>query len=91
MHTNDGKKYVWRAGEPHYLGDVLPIPLNLEPAAIKPTARVITSGSRILVIGKSGPWGYRPVWDVLGEIHDYLRDNIMIPFKPFFVKIGANG
>ena len=85
VHANDGKVHVWRATEPIYAGDVHTIPLNLDPASIQPSARVETSGTDILIIREIGPWGQRPVWSVLTDLYEYVRDRVVIPLKPFFV------
>ncbi len=85
VHANDGKVHVWRATEPLYAGDVHTIRLNLDPASIQPSARVETSGTDILIIREIGPWGQRPVWSVLTDLYEYVRDRVVIPLKPFFV------
>ena len=85
VHANDGKVHVWRATEPLYAGDVHTIPLNLDPASVQPSARVEASGTDILIIREIGPWGQRPVWSVLADLCEYVRDRVVIPLKPFFV------
>jgi hypothetical protein len=85
VHANDGKVYVWKATEPLYAGDVHTIPLDLDPATIQPSARVETSGTEVLIIREIGPWGQRPVWSVLTDLYEYVRDRVVIPLKPFFV------
>lgn len=87
VHANDGKIYFWRATEPLYAGDIHTIPLGLDPAAIQPSARVEAIGTDVLIIGKIGPWGQRPVWSVLSDLYEYIRDCVMIPLKPFFLEI----
>ena len=87
VHTNDGRIYLWKATELLYAGDVHPIPLNLDPASIDPSARVEANGTDLLIIGQIGPWGERPVWSVLTDLYEYVRDRVMIPLKPFFVQI----
>jgi hypothetical protein len=74
-----------KAQEPLYAGDVRTIPVELDPSTIQPTARVETSGTGVLIIREVGPWEQRPVWSVLTELHDYVRDRVGIPLKPFFV------
>ena len=85
VHANDGKVHVWRATEPLYAGDVHTMPLNLDPASIQPSARVEARGTDILIIREIGPWGQRPVWSVLTDLYEYVRDRVVIPLKPFFV------
>ena len=61
VHANDGKVHVWRATEPLYAGDVHTIPLNLDPASIQPSARLIRwrkEKGRTLVVR---PWLLRLV------------------------------
>lgn len=85
VHANDGKVHVWRATEPLYAGDVHTIPLNLDPARIQPSAPVEARGTDILVIREICPWAQRPVWFVLTDLYEYVRDRVVIPLKPFFV------
>jgi hypothetical protein len=85
VYANDEKVYVVRATEPLYVGDVHTIPLDLDPASIQPSARVETSGTDILIIRQVGPWEQRPVWSVLTDLYEYVRDRVVIPLKPFFV------
>jgi hypothetical protein len=42
-------------------------------------------GTDILTIREIGPWGERPVWSVLTDLYEYVRDRVVIPLKPFFV------
>ncbi len=85
VHANDGKVDVRRATEPLYAGDVHTIPLKLNPASIQPSARVEAGGTGILIIREIGPWGQRPVWSVLTDLYEYVRDRVVIPLNPFFV------
>jgi hypothetical protein len=85
VHANDGTVHLVKATEPLYAGDVHMIPLHLDPSTVHPSARVETSGTDILVIRESGPWGDRPVWVVLSTLLDYARDHVIVPMKPFFV------
>jgi hypothetical protein len=87
VHGNDGKVDVWRATEPLYAGDVHTIPLNLDPASIQPSARVEAKGTGVLIIGEVGPWGQRPIWSVLTDLYEYVRDKVVISLKPFFVAL----
>lgn len=87
VYTNDGRVHLWKATEPLYAGDVRTIPLHLDPAAVDPSARVEASGTDLLIIGQIGPWGERPVWSVLTDLYEYVRDRVVTPLKPFFVSI----
>ena len=87
VHGNDGKVEVWKATEPLYAGDVHTIPLNLDPVSIQPSARVETSGTEVLIIQKIGPWGQRPVWSLLTDLYEYVRDRVVISLKPFFAPL----
>lgn len=87
VRANDGTVEIWRATEPLYAGDVHTIPLNLDPAKIQPNARVEARGTGVLIIGEIGPWEQRPVWSVLTDLYEYVRDRVVIPMKPFFVRI----
>lgn len=89
VHANDGKVYVWKATEPLYAGDVHTIPLNLDPATIQPSARVETSRTDVLIVRAIGPWGQRPVWHVLTDIYEYVRDRVLIQLKPFSLLLRA--
>ena len=51
----------------------------------QPSARIETRGTDILIIREIGPWGQRPVWSVLTDLYEYVRDRVVIPLKPFFV------
>jgi len=85
VHANDGKVHVWRAPEPLYAGDVHKITLDLDPASIQPSAPLEARCTNILIIREIGPWGQRPVWSVLSDLYEYVRDRVVIPLKPFFV------
>jgi hypothetical protein len=85
VHANDGRVHAWRATEPLYVGDVRTIRLNLDSASIQPSARVGTRGTEVLIIREIGPWGQRPVWSVLTDLYEYVRDRVVIPLKPFVV------
>jgi hypothetical protein len=85
VHANDGTVHVCRATEPLCAEDVHTIPLNLDPANIQPSARVEARGTDILIIRAIGPWGQRPVWSILTDLYEYVRDRVVIPLKPFFV------
>ena len=85
VHANDGKVHVVKATKPLYAGDVHTIPLDLDPATIQPSARVETSGTGVLIVREVGPWGERPVWTVLSELLDYVKDRVVIPLKPFLL------
>lgn len=87
VSTNDGRVHLWKATKPLYAGDVHTIPLSLDPASIHPSARVEASGTDLLIIGQIGPWGERPVWSVLTDLYEYVRDRVVIPLKPFFVRV----
>jgi hypothetical protein len=92
VHANDGKIHVWKATEPLYAEDVHTIPLNLDPATIQPSAPVETSGTDVLIIREIGPWGQRPVWAVLTDLYEYVRDCVVIQLKPFFITApGSHG
>ena len=41
--------------------------------------------TEVLILLEIGPWGQRPVWSVLTDLYEYVRDRVMIPLKPFFV------
>lgn len=84
VHANDGTIHVAKATKPLYAGDVHTLPLDLDPSTIETSARVETSGTEVLVIREIGPWGERPVWLVLSELLEYVRDRVVIPLKPFF-------
>jgi len=84
VHANDGKIHVAKAARPLYAGDVHTLPLDLDPSTIETSTRVETSGTEVLVIREIGPWDDRPVWSVLSELHDYVRDRVVVPLKPFF-------
>jgi hypothetical protein len=84
VHGKDGKVHEVRSLKPLYTGDVHTIPLDIDPATIQPSARVETRGTEVLIIREIGPWGDRPVWAVLGQLYEYVRDQVIIPFKPFF-------
>ncbi len=85
VHANDGKIFEWQATEPLFAGDLHPIPLNLDPKTVEPSARVQSRGTTVLAIGKPGPWELRPALDVLTELHDYVQNNIVVALKPFFL------
>ncbi len=85
VHANDGKVHTWKATEPLYARDVHTLPLDLDPTTIQSSARVETSGTDVLIIQENGPWGQRPVWSVLTELYEYVRDRVVIPLKPFFL------
>jgi hypothetical protein len=85
VHANDGSVYVWKATQPLYAGDVHTIPVDLVPATIQPNARVEASGTEVLIIRDIGPWGPRPVWAVLTDLYEYVKDCVVVPLKPFFV------
>jgi hypothetical protein len=87
VHANDGRIHVWKATEPLYAGDVHTIPLDLDPATIQPSARVEARGTEVLIIREIGPWGERPVWSVLTDLYEYVRDSVVIPLKPFFAAV----
>jgi len=84
VHGNDGTVEVWRATEPLYAGDVHTIPLSLAPARIQPSARIEAKGTGVLIIREIGPWGQGPVWTVLTDLYEYVRNRVVIPLKPFF-------
>ncbi len=85
VHTNDGKVHAWKATETLYSGDVYRIPLDLSPASIQRGACVEATGTGVLMIGQLGPWGQLPVWSVLTDLYEYVRDRVLIPLKPFFM------
>jgi hypothetical protein len=59
--------------------------LNLDPGSIQPSARVEAKGTDILIIREIGPLRQRPVWSVLTDLYEYVKDCVMIPLKPFFI------
>jgi hypothetical protein len=83
VHAKDGV-YLWRATEPLYAGDVHVLPLDIDPTKISPDVRIDARGTDILIIREVGPWGQRPAWSILTDLHEYVRDRVVIPFKPFF-------
>jgi hypothetical protein len=83
VHAKDGV-HLWQATEPLYAGDVHVLPLDIDPTNISPDVRIDARGTDILIIREVGPWGQRPAWSVLTDLHEYVRDRVMIPFKPFF-------
>ena len=66
-------------------GIQFPICSAEEQWEIQPSARVEARGTDILIIREIGPWGQRPVWSVLTDLCEYVRDHVVIPLKPFFV------
>ena len=85
VHANDGKVHVVKVTKPLYAGDVHTIPLSLDPATVQPSARFETRGTGVLTIREFGPWGERPVWSVLSDLYEYVRDRVAVPLKPFFL------
>ncbi len=90
VHKNDGTVHVWNATKPLYAGDIGTIPLDLDPATVQPCARVEANGTAILIIGEVGPWGQRPVWSVLADLHEYVQHRVVMPLKPFFLPPFSN-
>ncbi len=85
VHANDGKVHLWKAAEPLYAGEVHTIPLDIDPTNIQSSTRLEATGTGVLIIGEIGPWGQRPVWSVLTDLYEYVRDRVVIPLKPFFL------
>jgi hypothetical protein len=85
VHANDGKIHVVKAMAPLYGGDVHTLPLDLDPSTIQPSARVETTGTEFMAIREVGPWGDRPVWAVLSDCLEHVKERVIVPLKPFFV------
>lgn len=60
------------------------IPLPLRAVELPPKVNVKAQGSRGVGFLEEGPWGERPVQEVLVACLQYVEDRVVARFKPFF-------